>query len=266
MGSPHRDGAEGAGSALMVKEYVGPHAHEVRDVAVSRDNTRFASCGGDKAAFLWDVSTGKVLRRFGGAHEAAINALALNADDCVLLTGSYDKTVRLWDVWSHGRDPIQTLPAFRDSVTSVAAGAHEIVAGSVDGTVRTFDLRRARALTDALHDPVTCVTLSRDGKCVLAGCMNGAVSLLEKGSGARLNVYLGHQHAQYAIGSCLTRDDAHVVSGSEDGTALVWDLVDASVRATLRGHKGAVCSVAPHPKESAVLLTASHDGTAKLWC
>jgi len=42
----------------MVKEYVGPHAHEVRDVAVSRDNTRFASCGGDKAAFLGDVSTG----------------------------------------------------------------------------------------------------------------------------------------------------------------------------------------------------------------
>ena len=149
-----------------------------------------------------------MLRCFGGAHEAAINALALNADDCVLLTGSYDKTVRLWDVRSHGRDPIQTLPAFRDySVTSVAAGAHEIVAGSVDGTVRTFDLRRARALTDA-------------------------------------------------TGSCLTRDDAHVVSGSEDGTALVWDLVDASVRATLRVHKGAVCSVAPHPKESAVLLTA----------
>jgi mitogen-activated protein kinase organizer 1 len=32
----------------------------------STDNSRFASGGGDKSAFLWDVSTGKVIRRFQG--------------------------------------------------------------------------------------------------------------------------------------------------------------------------------------------------------
>lgn len=263
--NPHRDGAEGRGSALMVKEYAGPHAHEVRDVVVSRDNARFASCGGDKAAFLWDVSSARVLRRFGG-HQGMLNAVALNAEDSVLLTASYDRHVRLWDVRTSSREPIQVLPPFGDSVTSVVAAAHEVVAGSVDGCLRAFDLRRALVLTDQLHDPITCVSLSRDGQCVLAGCMNGTLSLLEKRDGSRLNVYRGHAHAQYAIGSCLTRDDAHVVSGSEDGAVLVWDLVEATVRTTLRGHKATVCTVAPHPKEANVLLSASHDGTAKLWC
>ena len=30
------------------------------------DNARFASAGGDRAVFLWDVITGRVLRRFQG--------------------------------------------------------------------------------------------------------------------------------------------------------------------------------------------------------
>jgi WD40 repeat protein len=32
-------------------------------------NDQFASCGGDRAVFFWDVSTGKVIRRIRG-HEA----------------------------------------------------------------------------------------------------------------------------------------------------------------------------------------------------
>lgn len=34
-------------SGTLVKTYVG-HGYEVRDAAVTSDNARFASCGGDK--------------------------------------------------------------------------------------------------------------------------------------------------------------------------------------------------------------------------
>jgi mitogen-activated protein kinase organizer 1 len=48
-----------------VKEYAGPHGHEVLDVAIAKDNASFASCGGDRTVFLWDVASGQV----GGACE-----------------------------------------------------------------------------------------------------------------------------------------------------------------------------------------------------
>lgn len=49
---------------LVIKEYKGPHNHEVNDVCITSDNARFVTCGGDRSAFLWDVSTAEVIGKF----------------------------------------------------------------------------------------------------------------------------------------------------------------------------------------------------------
>lgn len=63
----------------------------------------------------------------------------------------------------------------QDSVTSVAVHAHDIVAGSVDGSVRRFDIRMGRAYSDDLHHPITSIALSHDGQCVLAACLDSTL-------------------------------------------------------------------------------------------
>ena len=35
---------------------------------------RLASCGGDRQIFLWDVATGKTIRKFRG-HDSVVNAV-----------------------------------------------------------------------------------------------------------------------------------------------------------------------------------------------
>jgi hypothetical protein len=55
-------------------------------------------------------------------------------------------------------DPNRTQPNHpnpQDDVTSVSAHGHEILAGSVDGTLRRFDVRMGRSYTDDLRHPVT---------------------------------------------------------------------------------------------------------------
>jgi len=44
---------------------------------MTQDSARFASVGGDKVFFLWDVASGRVVRKFTG-HEQMINAVAFN--------------------------------------------------------------------------------------------------------------------------------------------------------------------------------------------
>jgi mitogen-activated protein kinase organizer 1 len=56
----------------QIKSYSGPHNQEILDIAISRDNNRFASVGGDKNAFIWDVATGKIIRKLTG-HDSRIN-------------------------------------------------------------------------------------------------------------------------------------------------------------------------------------------------
>jgi WD40 repeat protein len=77
----------------------------------------------------------------------------------------------------------------RDSVTSVLAAQFEILAASVDGTIRTFDIRKGRMLTDMVDTPVTSIALSNDTNCVLASCLDSRLLLLERGTGELLNTY-----------------------------------------------------------------------------
>ena len=80
------------------------------DVAISDDKARFVSCGGDKAAFAWDVATGQVIRKLEG-HTQRLNAVCLCGPGASLaLTGSYDASVRS----SHDKRRVITpgLPTF----------------------------------------------------------------------------------------------------------------------------------------------------------
>jgi mitogen-activated protein kinase organizer 1 len=265
--NPHRSGVERAGDALLIKTYNGPHAKEVRDVCITQDNNRFASCGGDKSVFIWDVATGKVIKKYQG-HDQQVNAVKFNKDDSVLVSAGYDRKICTWDLRAHAWTPIQTMSHSKDSITSLLVTDTLIIAGSVDGCIRTYDLRNGMVFTDDLHEAVTCVSMSNDGNCLLAGCLDSTVRLIEKvsrplvsptlairlhptthfclpllgcgsnyqDSGTLLNEYRGHKHESYPLTSCLSNCDAYVISGSEDGKVYAWDLVEGNVLQTIGGH------------------------------
>lgn len=60
--------------------FVAGHGYDVRDVAVSADNSKFASAGGDRQLFLWDVATGQTIRKFAG-HDGVINSVSMKTDN-----------------------------------------------------------------------------------------------------------------------------------------------------------------------------------------
>ena len=250
-------------TGLRVKEYKDVHGKEVRDVAVVADNSKFASCSGDRRVYFWDVPSGKSLRRFYG-HEGSVNALSFNTDCTVLASGSYDKTVRFWDLRSNMRDPIQTLSQCQDSVSSLCIVDHEVVVASVDNHVRTFDLRMGQVVSDYLGASVTSVSISNDKKCFLASCMENAARLMDRTTGEMLNEYCGHRHENYSLQSCFSNDDAFVLSGSEDGLVYIWDLVEAKVVHTLSGHSRSVLTLAYSPSET-MLVSGSSDGSILTW-
>ncbi|TYZ58564.1 hypothetical protein PybrP1_007282 [[Pythium] brassicae (nom. inval.)] len=267
--NPHRDGLVAPGEALLVKTYEGRHGYDVQDVAIANDNAQFASCGRDKAVFLWDVPTASVIRKFEG-HEHSVNCVRYNVDSTVLLSGSYDKTIRAWDLrhaalplQRNAYTPIQVLDDFKDSVTAMVVSDHEIIAGSVDGVVRTFDLRAGKLLREHVEEPVVSVALSPDARFLLAGCLDGSLRLLDKRDGHECHSYRGHRMGAYRIESCFSVDGAFALSGSEDGRVYAWDVLSGRVD-SFPAHDRPVRALAAHP-ERAMLVTGSLDGTARVW-
>ncbi len=58
---------------LHIKTYAG-HGYDVRDVSCAADNKTFASCGGDRQVFVWDVASGQCTRKLRG-HDGVVNAV-----------------------------------------------------------------------------------------------------------------------------------------------------------------------------------------------
>ena len=159
------------------------------------------------------------------------------------------------------------MKAFKDSVTSVAVtGGGDILGCSVDGTIRRFDVRMGRVVTDLLHHPITSIAVSTDGGCLLAACTDSCVRLLDRADGDLLGEYRGHKHEGTKLDAAFTPSEGYVVGGSEDGRVVYWDVVEGVVVEEVQAHDrgDVVCSLAMHPRGDC-LLTASVDGTVKVW-
>ena len=216
------------------------------DISVSADNASFASVGGDRTVFLWDVTTAKTTKRFSGnqGHSARINTVTFAGNgDSVLVTGSFDATVRIWDIKSNSYKPIMVLEDAKDSISCVLAGGnekggeYEIISGSVDGRVRYYDMRMGKLETDVVGASVTSLQRTRDGKGILVGGLGNCIRLLDRDGGGLLRSYKGEgwKNAEYRLRSCFGANERWVLCGNEetpggkDGEVLVWDTLTGDV-------------------------------------
>lgn len=258
----------GEESALCIQTYSGVHGYGIFDVAISKDKSKFASAGGDKSCFVWDVTTGKVIRKIQ-AHSHRINSIAYNHDDSVLFTASYDQSVKCWDMRSANREPIQVLKDFKDSVTTVVNTSTAIIACSVDGYVRIYDMRQGCMHYDFLQDPITNLRVAEDEQSYLVSCLHptkATVRLMDITTGKLLRDYSGHRHDSFKIEACFeSNNQQSIVSGSEEGTLYHWDVVSGQLLDTTRSaHTKAIASISYHPTMN-IFLSASYDGTVKCW-
>ncbi|KAE8150194.1 WD40-repeat-containing domain protein [Aspergillus avenaceus] len=254
------------------------HGYPVLDIAVAGDNSRFASVGGDRQVFLWDVEQGVTVKRWSG-HNARVEAVQFAGEgDSVVVTGSADTTINLWDTRSNSTKPIQTLAEAGDTVSSlnVHAPTYSIASGSYDGRARIYDIRMGRTTVDVLANPVTSVRCSKDGNALLASTLDSRIRLLDRADGKLLKAFGGESGASYVnnelrIRSVFAKSDAVVLSGSEaekggEASVFAWDVLSGEVIARVSAGQGVrvVSCVAWNEKEGCWAGGCS-DGSVKIY-
>lgn len=262
-----------------VKVYKG-HAYEVLSLDIAPDNATFASAGGDKAVLIWDVSSGTVIRRLQG-HFGKVNAVKFGGSGAgakdsganVLVSGSFDSKVMVWDMRAQARLPMQTFQEARDSITSIAipASIPEILVGSVDGNVRTYDLRMGKKIEDTIGAPVTSVvpspTAPKDS--VLISSLDSSLRLMDRSNGKLLATFASpaFKNTSYRSQCAFGYGESTVMAGDESGNLWVWGVIEAKpvIPGGRKIHSKVITWIEPHPTKSDELLTASADGTVKVW-
>ena len=157
-----------------------------------------------------------------------------------LETGSFDATVKFWDTKSNSTKPLLTLSEAKDSVSSLAVAGHHIFVGSVDGRVRTYDIRMGEVYIDLIGAPVTSVTTTNQADSMLVSTLDSTLRLIDRKDGRCLQTYKGDGFVNetYRIRSTLGAGDAFILSGSENGEIFIWDLLEGNVKHRLRHDPG----------------------------
>jgi len=290
---------QGLPPALNIETYSGGVTHDISALAVtttpsmssSSSSSQTLLTASNKALVVTDLVSNQVKRRLGQNHHTGrINAVAATTQygGEAYATASYDATVAIWDGRSRGTKPLQVLKDANDSVTSVHirqqtsdAGTYSssssskdysnniaiIRTASVDGVVRTYDLRKGLLKCDNFGSPVTSMAHTKDGNCLAVSCLDGTISLMELETGELLNTYNSHHTAgQYGLDVDVLADDSTIVTGSENGACALYDLVRANMVHILDGPaRRPTCTVVAHPKQSSVVVAASYDNSTVVW-
>ncbi|KAL0956434.1 hypothetical protein HGRIS_002582 [Hohenbuehelia grisea] len=255
-----------ASSGAEIKTF-NAHGYEVLSISVSHDNAQFSSSGGDRSIFVWDVMTGVTTRRISG-HMGKVFAVEYNEDASVLVSGSFDTSVRLWDLRSQNRQPIQVLDEAGDAVQTLHVGRTSIITGSVDGHVRTYDLRKGELRCDFIGQPITAVVPTQDQQTILVTTLDSHLRLMDMSNGKMLNEFSGHTNTSYRCRGCFSHGEVSVLCGDEKGQVWAWDLLDAKPmqpNPPPQVHSKVITWTEHHPTDTGELITASADGTVKIW-
>jgi RNA polymerase sigma factor (sigma-70 family) len=196
------------------------HKETLYAIAFSPDGTLLVAGGYDRDksgyfARLWDVATGKELRRFANGRES-LRTLAFSPDGKTLAGGGDDARLRLWNVETGKL--LRAVAADGYRIRSVAFAPDGQTVAAAGDSVRLYDVATGK---ERLRIPRQAVGLSfsADGK-VLTGAVMGAIYRWDPAAGQSLTPMAGDSCVDHLLAS---GDGRLIVSGGQDGDTHIWD-------------------------------------------
>ncbi len=221
--------------APFVRQFEG-HTAMVFDVAFSPDGKLAATAGWDWVACLWEVETGKLMRRFRGHRDRRVNAVAFSPNGKRLLTCGSDHVVRLWNV--NDEKEVRSLEGHTDCVNAVRflPDGRRALSCSNDRTVRLWDVDTGKELKrfEGHAERIRGLALSKDGRLALSGSDDRTIRLWEVKSGKELRRFAGPGSAVDRV--AFTPNGHRALSASHDGTVRLWDVATGRELRVFRGH------------------------------
>jgi WD40 repeat protein/serine/threonine protein kinase len=259
-------------SGKILQTFNRPPGKNLNCLALSGDGKKILIGSGDKTAVLWEAASGKKIQTFPGHHNE-VWGVCLSRDGRRALTMSNglaagDKDIlTLWDAESGNK--LQTFQAIQNSTGLALSGDGKYaLSGRRDKSAILWDAASGKELK-TLNAGGHKVALSDDGKyALLTASYDNTATLWDAASGKILQTLKGHNN--WILGLAISGDGKYVLTGSDDKTAVLWQLNSAppppteSMVQKFEGHTGEIRGVALSG-DGKYAVTGSGDRTAILW-
>jgi len=259
-----------ASTGKEVRQYKG-HQGVVHALSIASDGKTIASADDDATLIIWDLRTGRAVRRVAGLGDPAkarrkgwFPQVAF-APDGKTLAASEDGALRLWE--SETGQEIRRIRGVKGTVQSLRfAPDGKTLAGTDDGRVLLWDVATGREQSSSPHREGTVLAFAPAGGILAAG-KNGEVTLWEMETGRWISDVRIEQdsdpdlHSVHSI--AFSPDGKTFAAASGDGVRL-WDTATGNLGRHLKGHLGMVTEIAIAP-DGKTLASAADDGTTLIW-
>ncbi|KUI03871.1 hypothetical protein AU190_04315 [Mycolicibacterium acapulense] len=251
---------------------------DVNKLVFTPDGSRLLAATDDGSVAVWDGSVPEVTLT-AVAEDQAVNRLAVSSDGATVATGALDlntesldsATVRTWRLDGSKlveKDRIDNMPygyglAFTpDGSRLIVGGANKLVVVPLDG---------GDTVTAEFPDDSTrSLAVSPDGATVAVGLFSGPVRLVDTQTGKVTGDDL--RVASRVSDMAFDQDGKNLVTVSEDGSLIIWDvasrsrLADRPLIAVERSAAGAGRLATSLGVARDVAVTASNaDGRLAIW-
>jgi WD40 repeat protein len=211
-------------------------------------NGKYALAGGEELT-LWDLSSGKVIKRIGNDLASSIGVSAdgrtvltciesewsFKEDELITHDVNSGNKVNKWNAANSGG--IIALSPDGKFAMSTGGGARKSVA-SDRGVIHLWDVSRGKAIgtfagtgkNKGLGEAVLAMAFSPDGKYALSGGTDGSLRLWDLASGRELEAIQAHEGSVGTKAVAFSPDGRSVLSvGGSDGLAKLWNISSGSL-------------------------------------
>jgi WD40 repeat protein len=199
--------------------------HGVVTAALSPNGELFAVAmrsGKSTTAAIYNARTGGVIRRL---PEAGIRSFAFSPNGSLLASGSYDRTARIWA--AHTGKLLHVLPHEGYVLAEeFSRNGRSLVTSSQDGAAYLWDVPSGLRELLLVGGPgavgaVNDAAFSPDGSEIATASDDRLATIYYARDGRVIASLAGHSEAVTSVG--FDASGRTVVTGSDDGTARLWD-------------------------------------------
>jgi WD40 repeat protein len=232
------------------------------------DGTGALIVGGSDAMIV-DIKSGKTGTSF--TPHGVVASANFSTDGKLVVTGSWDSSARIWDAATGAViRKLASVDGHEGFVLSACFSPDDdskfVLTSGDSGNVIIWERATGKIVKKIAAHPGSSVNhavFSPNGKLILTSSGDKTASLWNVETGKQVQKFEGHEWPVSA--GAFSNTGEWIITASEDNTARVWNAASGTLLFHLKGHTGNVNAVAFAPGTKHRAVTASQDGTVKVW-
>eukprot|EP00605_Chrysophyceae_sp_TOSAG23-4_P000917 GSChrysophyteH1.ASY1.ANO1.1015.1 assembled CDS len=235
---------------------------------------------GDGTIWMWLAHDGQCVQVFAG-HDGGVSAGCFTSDGKFVCSGGEDGSIRVWapktGACRHVFDNQLGHEALVSCLESNPNDPDLLLSGSIDGTVKLFQISGKRLLQTFVHSrpsesfSVECVGFStheNSQKWIASGGMDSTLKIWDLTNGTLRGTC---KHTSTVTDLKWHKSLPVIFASTLDGSICIWDARASLQMVELTGHSAQITNFslqsAPHPTrgEIEVMVTAADDSTSRVF-